>query len=584
MSVLAFIFVTSLWFYLVPTAPDVTVDDVIGGVPVASDLAHHKRLMYRPQLIRVTESVYVAVGYAISNTIAIEGKTGLIVVDTTESLEAAAEILIEIRKVTKKPIRAIVYTHNHADHIQGTRSFIETPDDPPDIYAFHTMMELNHRTRVVAKRSARGAVYQFGVRLQGQLVDVGIGPRLRTNVTNAHLPPPPNKLIYKDKESLEIVGLNVTFLHVPGETADQIAVWIPDLRVLLPADDIYETFPNLYAIRGTPPRSSLEWLESIRLMRDVRPEYLVPSHTLPVKGEAEIYDLFTVYMHAIQYVHDQSVRLINEGLHLDEIAKRIQLPPSLSTHSYLQQFYGKTSWSAKAVYESYLGWFSGDPAELRPLTPKERGAKLIELIGRKELLTEAKRALEEEEEDDQEETQWALELSSHVYRLNEDDAEAKEVMMRALKALAAAETNPLARNYYLTAVLDHHHLLDWRINPDEVIRGSEMSYLFDLMRYRLKAEVATGANLTLVFNFTDVRECFRLTLQHSVLDVEEISVDHPMTSSDYDVRLTTSSQVWKGILTKELSPLSAYLWHRNLQVEGSVFSLRRFLSYLDREL
>lgn len=66
------------------------------------------------------ESVYVAVGYAIANTIIVEGQTGLIVIDTTESLEAAAEIFSELRKITSKPIDAIVYTHNHADHVQGT--------------------------------------------------------------------------------------------------------------------------------------------------------------------------------------------------------------------------------------------------------------------------------------------------------------------------------------------------------------------------------------------------------------------------------------------------------------------------------
>lgn len=338
---------------------------------------------------------------------------------------------------------------------------------------------------------------------------------------------------------------------------------------------MYEAFPNLYAIRGTPPRSSLEWMESIRTMRSLKATYLVPSHTLPVTGEAAIYDLLTVYMHAIQFIHDQTVRYINLGMDIEEIAQRLRLPSTLSSHPYLQEFYGKASWSAKSIYESYLGWFSGDVADLLPLTPNERSEKMVRMIGRDELLREAERALEDKG------AQWALELSSYVRRVSPEDNWARDLVRRALKMLATAENNPLARNFYLTTVIDDYGLVNWKIDPTEVIQRSNMLSIFNLMKYRLKAELVADVNLTMVLNFTDVNELYQLSIRHSVLDVEDISPSESIVS--FDVKLTTTTQVWKKILTRELSPFMAYLLHGSLKVEGSLLTSRRFISYFDKD-
>ena len=50
----------------------------------------------------------------------VEGPDGLIIVDTAESPEAARQVLAEFRRITSKPIRAIVQTHYHSDHTYGT--------------------------------------------------------------------------------------------------------------------------------------------------------------------------------------------------------------------------------------------------------------------------------------------------------------------------------------------------------------------------------------------------------------------------------------------------------------------------------
>ena len=63
-----------------------------------------------------------------------------------------------------------------------------------------------------------------------------------------------------------VAGLDVTFVHIPGETDDHIGVWLRERRIFLCGDDIYKAFPNLYAIRGTPTRDTLQWVESLSFL------------------------------------------------------------------------------------------------------------------------------------------------------------------------------------------------------------------------------------------------------------------------------------------------------------------------------
>jgi alkyl sulfatase BDS1-like metallo-beta-lactamase superfamily hydrolase len=116
-------------------------------------------------------------------------------------------------------------------------------------------------------------------------------------------------------------------------------------------------------------------------LRSLGATFLVPCHGGPVEGEREIYDLLTAYSSAIQFVHDQTVRRINELRHPDEIGRLVKLPSSLASHPHLGEFYGTVEWSSKAVYQQYVGWFSGDVAEVLPLTPSERAQSLVAWLG-----------------------------------------------------------------------------------------------------------------------------------------------------------------------------------------------------------
>ncbi len=133
-------------------------------------------------------------------------------------------------------------------------------------------------------------------------------------------------------------------------------------------------------------------------MSALSPEFLVPSHTRPLRGEKKIYETLTNYRDAIQFVHDQTIRWMNRGLTPQEIVEKVKLPPHLARLPYLQEYYGTVEWSLRAVFDGYLGWFGGNATDLFPLPLKERAKRFARLAGgEKALLAFARRGLKEKD-------------------------------------------------------------------------------------------------------------------------------------------------------------------------------------------
>ena len=239
---------------------------------------------FKKELITVTDGVHVAVGYALANSILIEGEKTNIIIDTTGSEETAREVKDLFDAINPNPVETIIYTHNHADHTYGATVFAEGSN--PDIYA-HSTTEI-YLSRVIgilrpiiSSRSNR----MFGNALpKEQVENNGIGPFLEIG-RDGRKP----GLLYPTKtftDQIEFVaaGHKVQLFHAPGETNDQLFVWLPEKKALFPGDNFYKTFPNLYTIRGTPYRDLVGWVNSLDMMRYLEPEFLVPSHTRPIVG------------------------------------------------------------------------------------------------------------------------------------------------------------------------------------------------------------------------------------------------------------------------------------------------------------
>lgn len=399
---------------------------------------------FRRELVKVTEDVYVAVGFGASNASMIVGKSGLIIVDTTEGTTTAAEVMAAFREVSDKPVKAIIYTHSHRDHISGASVFAGT--DEPAVYARENFAnELVGGTSIGAilgKRTRRQ--FGFGLESETERINIGIGKEVGSRGLGAGYVPA-TVTVGEERYRIEIAGIPVEMVAAPGETDDQMYIWLPQQKVLFPGDNFYKAFPNLYPIRGSRYRDVSKWSDSLDKMRDEKPAYLVPSHTRPVTGSAEVEKALGDYSAAIRYVHDKTVEGINQGLTPDQLAESVVLPDKLASSPYLQEFYGSVPWGVRSVFSGYLGWFDGNPTNLYPLSEVENAQRIVALGGGPEkVLKNLKNAVKTRD------YQWALQLSDYLiafpYRVDEVTA----IKVTALKGISKLQVNAPARNYYLS--------------------------------------------------------------------------------------------------------------------------------------
>ena len=397
-----------------------------GGSLAAQEFAGREKLRahsdeFRKDVIKVTDGVYVAVGFSDANSVLIQGDGGSIIVDTTSDVTDASAVKAEFAKLSAAPVRAIIYTHSHPDHTGGATVF--AGNDHPEIYSHQLLVD---RVPDVG-RAGRDGGDQFGSSLPDSLfINAGTGMQFgRRPAPTGYIPP--TRTFSGDRLEVTIAGVRLQLLHTPGETPENIAVWLPDKRVLLPGDDFYKAFPNLYAIRGARLRPVDQWVASLGMMLNLDAEYLVPGHTRPIIGSANVRAALTTYRDGIKSILDQTVDGMKKGERPDELVQHVKLPPVLADSPYLQEFYGTVAWSVRAIYTDYAGWFDGNPTNLFPLSENDRAARIIELAGgRDQVLLRARRAVVNKD------FQWAAELTDYVLAIDGGNVEAKRLKATAL--------------------------------------------------------------------------------------------------------------------------------------------------------
>ena len=400
----------------------------------------------------VAPQVYAAVGYAASNVGMIVGEGGVIIIDTTESTKAAELILAEFRKITALPVRAIIYTHGHRDHISGASIFAEGGN--PEIVARSNFV--NDLREGEGTRTPLGALMartrrQFGIGLKypEERVNIGVGPGDRPIEGLGAGYMAPTKTFDGPSSDYECCGVKLSMHAAPGETPDQMVVWLPDRKVLFCADNFYHSFPNLYAIRGTRYRDYDAWEQTVDLMLSFDAEVLVTGHTSIVQGAEAIRERLTDYRDAIRFVIEKTIEGMNRGLTPDELAVEVRLPENLRDKPWLQEFYGAVPHAVRGYYSGTLGWFDGNPASLHPLDPSDRAQRLAALAGGSERL-----AASFDEALAAGESQWALELSDLLLALGHDKANILQKRAALLRRMADETYNSPTRNYYISCAAE----------------------------------------------------------------------------------------------------------------------------------
>lgn len=408
--------------------------------------AHPKLIAQAEQtkkdIIELAPGIYTAVGYAASNVHMIEGAQSVTIIDTTETTKAAENILAAFRERTDKPIARIIYTHSHRDHISGAAVFSEGQEIP--IIASHLfqsdLVDVNPDLIAANKALMRRTFMQFGIGLTNdERISLGVGPGDRPMEGMGAGFIRPTEIVNQDCD-IDLDGIKAQLIHAPGETDDHLIVWLPKHKILFSGDNWYHAFPNLYAIRGTAYRDFQAWADSLTLMANLQPEVLAPGHTRVVFGQAQVNEVLTTTRDAILHVMRMTAQGMDNGLSLDDICATITLPEGLADKPWLQEFYGRVDWSARAFATGTLGWYDGNPTNLNTISSRERAEEMMRLAGGLDALRQAA--------EEAQNARWGLELCDHLLALGADAASLKA---DKLEALAKIEINATARNSYLWA-------------------------------------------------------------------------------------------------------------------------------------
>lgn len=391
-------------------------------------------------ITQVCENVYFFLGYGGSTCTLVVGETSCLLIDCLNSVEVATEALEEMKKITDKPIKNIIYTHyTHFDHTAGSSVFLE---HSPEIYGHKMQIPIYKYTHLIGDISKVRGAKQFGVGLSPEeIISVGIGPRNQTYATQHNTPC--TIFLENDVEKLDLEGISVEIVFAPGETDDQVFVYLPKEKVLCCGDNHYESFPNLYAVRGSQPRDVGGWIDALSNMISYNAEILLPGHTRAVMGQATVKETLTNYRDALDFVLMETLKAMNQGKTPEQLVEEIKLPEHLIDLPYLQEYYGTVAWSVRAIFTNYLGWFDGNPTHLGHLPSEEKAKKTLQMMGGVEkIVEEISRATEQEEE------QWALELCDILLDAGEDFV--KTIKADLLETVGRLQTSANGRHFYFS--------------------------------------------------------------------------------------------------------------------------------------
>jgi alkyl sulfatase BDS1-like metallo-beta-lactamase superfamily hydrolase len=475
-------------------------------------------------VLKVGERCYLAYGWDITSPVMVVGDDGIIIIDPPMAVEAGQETLEEFRKITDKPVRAIVYTHNHIDHVAGVKAFTTEEDvaaGKVDIYAHETLMQgVVNWASTVGPIEGRRTSYTAAIFLpkgpDGSVHDA-LGPQARHGTVTFI---PPTKT-FSDELDVTVAGVKMHLRYAPSETNDELVVWFPDLKLLHGAEVIQgESFPNLYTIRGTKYRDLIQWYKGVDIMREFPAEYLVTAHGRPIVGQDNIQTMLTAYRDAIQFVQDQTIRYMNQGYTPEQLVEMVVLPPHLAENPWLGQFYGSVKHVVRNVYGGYLGWFQADPWALDPLPYLERAKRYVELMGgRDAVMKAANKAIKDGE------YTWAAEILTNVIRIDQNDMKARRLKAEAYRQFAYTLVNVNWRNWSLTAAAELEGEADltggFVFTSSDVIQAFPTAVLLQMLTARVDPKRSIDVTMTLGIRVPDEKEEFGLEIRRGVVQLHQ---------------------------------------------------------------
>ncbi|WP_085611920.1 MULTISPECIES: alkyl/aryl-sulfatase [unclassified Pseudomonas] len=550
---------------------------------VNPSLWRHAMLNAQIGLFKVRDGIYQLRGFDIANMTLIDGQTGWIVVDPLTSRESAAAALAFAREhLGNKPVTAIIFTHDHADHFGGVLGITSSSEvaqrNIPIVAPAGFMEEATSENILAGPAMARRSMYQFGKNLTPGatgIVDTGLGKNVAYGSMGIL---PPTQIIDQPIQPLVLDGVSFVFHNMPGaEAPAELTFSIPALKAYGGAELLTQTMHNLLPIRGAKVRDALRWSDYMQIALDELgdTEVYFGQHNWPIWGNERIREFITKHRDVYKYLHDQTVRLMNAGYTPNEIADKIQLPDSLASYFGTRGYYGDLRHNVKAIYQLYLGAYDGNPAHLNPLVPKESAKRYVELMGGNAKVIEAARVAY-----DKGEYRWVAELLDQAVLAKPDDTAAKELLARAYEQMGYQAESATWRNSYLTAAMELRNGPPAkgvkRSDLIELMKQTPTERFLEAMAASLDGPAAVGKNWTFNLVLTDTDESFVLWIENAVLHYRK-----GPTAANANATLTVTKDLFVQLLGGTAG-LKETLTSDDLKVDGSKVDLVRFLGLLEK--
>ena len=473
----------------------------------------------------VPGKIYQVRGFDLANISFIKTNTGWIVFDPLTAKETAKAALDFInKKLGKRPVVAVVFSHSHADHFGGVRGVVneadvrsgKVPVIAPAGFMEHAVAENVYAGNAMNRRM----LFQYGVLLPRSPfghVDQSIGK----NTASGNLGLiEPSQYISKPFEQLNIDGVTMEFQNTPGtEAPSEMNTWFPQFKAFWAAENITGTIHNIYTLRGALVRDPLAWSKNINnaLYRyGTQAEYMFASHSWPRFGSQRIQDVMRTQRDAYAHLNNQVLHLANQGVTINEVHNEYQVPESLKNKWYAHSYHGSEEHNSRAVINRYLGYWDANPATLIPLSPKDSAPLYVEMMGgAKNIIKKAT------ELNDKGEYRAAMEILNKLVYAEPTNQAAKDLLADSFEQIGYQKESTSVRNSFLAAAYELRHGMPSgtlpKSNGPDMVKALSTELWLNSLGIAMDVKKVDGVNFVMNLVLPDNGEKFVVELSNSAL-------------------------------------------------------------------
>jgi alkyl sulfatase BDS1-like metallo-beta-lactamase superfamily hydrolase len=277
-----------------------------------------------------------------------------------------------------------------------------------------------------------------------------------------------------------------------------------------------------------------------------------------------------------KYIHDQALRLANQGLTPLEAAEIVELPDAIGKKWFNRYYHGGLHHNVRGVFHKELGFWDGDPATIMPLLPQDHARRHVDLIGRDRILSEGRSAIGSGD------YRWAVQILHHLVFADPDDTEAKNLQADAYEQLGYQQEVPQYRAIFLTAAQELRDGVrtEGGVRTDnlDTILAMPIGLLFDFVGVHIDGRAASDVDVRVNLTFTQPGstdgEDWTMWVRHGVLNAR------PGLADDAQLTISGSKPALAALLL-DPAHAAATITEYGLRTDGDTASLDVLATVID---